>query len=325
MGILGFIIQAAMASPHGLEDAACTHCHTDPHPVGDRACVDCHDLEAWAPSTFTAVDHAALAFPLEGKHADVPCRDCHLELALTGLPTACADCHVDRHRGKLGQDCTECHSVEGFRPVEEFDHTARTAFALVGQHSGHACEACHAGANGAAMSMTPTATCATCHGEGHGAIGTCRSCHAEDHTTFTVARRGFDHRPTTFRLQRRHRSLACRSCHPKGQTTAPDPACRSCHVDVHAGQLGTVCSDCHRPDRWTVARFDHDQTSFPLQGRHFVAPCGSCHTMQNWIGLNPECFTCHERDLLRAPAAIEPHLDPFANCAGCHNTWTFSL
>jgi len=328
---VGFLIFAGAAlaagppGPHGLEEAACTHCHTDPHPVGERPCVACHALEAWTPSTFTAADHAELDFALEGRHAEIACDSCHLEAQIDGLPTECAGCHVDRHRGKLGQDCTECHDVRGFTPVDDFDHPGRTGFALIGQHGGKDCRACHAGSNGSAMAMTAQATCATCHGEGHGRIGACRDCHAETHLSFAAARKGFDHRPTSFRLQRRHRALPCAACHTPGQTAAPDPACRSCHLDVHAGQLGTVCSDCHRPDRWTVARFDHDQTSFPRQGRHFVTPCGSCHTAQNWIGLATDCFTCHQRDLLRAPVAVPAHGDPFADCGACHNTWTFTL
>ena len=324
MGLLIFI-GVALAGPHGLEEAACIHCHTDPHPVGEKPCVECHELSAWKPSTFTIVDHAALAFSLEGRHAEVDCQKCHVDAALTGLPTECAGCHVDRHRGKLGQDCAECHTTSGFAPVADFDHPARTGFALTGTHGGLKCAACHEGANGAAMRMTADVTCATCHTEGHGFIGACRNCHAEDHTTFAAAAKGFDHRPTSFRLERRHRSLPCRACHVPGQTKSPEPACRSCHVDVHSGQLGVVCSDCHRPDRWTVARFDHDQTSFPLQGRHFVAPCRSCHAVQTWIGLVTTCFGCHQRDLLRAPPSVPAHADPFAGCDDCHNTWTFQL
>ena len=327
---LWLIMGALAAAPHPLDEAACTHCHLDPHTPAEAApadtpCVACHALEAWTPSTFTLDDHAKTSFAVEGKHVDVACATCHVEAQLTGLPTTCAGCHVDRHRGKLGDQCTECHSVEGFKPVANFDHVARTGFALVGQHSGRPCTDCHAGDNGAAMRLTLEPSCTTCHREGHGEIGTCRSCHEVEHTTFADARKGFDHRPTSFRLERRHRALPCRSCHTPGQTAPPEPACRSCHTDVHAGQLGTICQDCHRPDRWTVARFDHDQTSFALRGRHFVTPCGSCHTVQNWIGLNTECFTCHQPDLGRAPARIDAHQNPFATCEDCHNVWSWGF
>ncbi|MEN0061114.1 MAG: cytochrome c3 family protein [Myxococcota bacterium] len=320
-----WIASAAMAQPHPLDAASCTHCHTDPHPVGEQPCVACHTLSGWTPSTFTLEDHAETPFALTGRHADAPCRSCHIDVKLKGLPTECAGCHVDRHRGKLGDDCTECHNVTGFTPVANFAHTKRTGFALTGQHDDLACDRCHEGSNGTAMRMTANATCETCHADGHGTIGTCRDCHAEDHKAFADARKGYDHRVTSFPLERRHRTLPCRSCHPVGLTESPDPSCRSCHADVHAGQLGTVCADCHRPDRWSVARFDHDQTSFALRGRHFVAPCASCHTTNVWIGLSDQCFTCHQRTLRRAPANIPAHLTPFSNCGDCHNQWTFEL
>ena len=41
---------------------------------------------------------------------------------------------LDRHRGKLGSDCAECHTVQGFTPVEDFDHAARTGVQLIGHH-----------------------------------------------------------------------------------------------------------------------------------------------------------------------------------------------
>ena len=322
MVLLG--LSLAGAAPHTLEDTNCVHCHADPHPVPEQSCVACHTLEAWAPSTFTLEDHAKTSFPIEGKHEAVACSACHISAALTGVPTECAGCHVDRHRGKLGQQCTDCHSVSGFKPVADFVHVDRTGFALEGHHNGVACEKCHEGTNGAALRMTLAPTCATCHGQGHGPIGSqCSDCHAQDHTSFAQAAKGFDHRPTSFRLERRHRNVSCASCHQVGQTRPPDPSCRSCHTDVHAGQLGTVCSDCHRPDRWTVVRWDHDLTGWPLSGRHFVAPCQSCHLGQNFVGLNTECFSCHQPDLVRAPQNIPAHSVPTATCDDCHNTWSW--
>ena len=321
-----FTAVALAAAPHPMDEAACTHCHDNPHPAVEQPCVACHTLEAWAPSTLTVEDHVSTGFPLEGHHAQTDCVDCHLDLKLSGIPTECAGCHVDRHRGKLGQDCTECHSVQGFTPVADFDHDAKTGFVLQGHHAGRECTECHAGTRGAEMAMTLEPTCVTCHGAGHGELGKpCDSCHTLTTSAFADAAKGFDHRPTSFRLERRHRALPCAACHTVGQKEAPDAACASCHTDVHAGQLGTVCSDCHRPDRWTVARFDHDQTSWPLRGRHFVTPCGSCHTVQNWLGLQPQCASCHQPDLLRAPAWVDAHADPLATCEDCHNNWSWRI
>lgn len=309
-----------------LTDVACTHCHEDPHPVEGKPCVECHALEAWVPSTFTLADHRSTSFPLEGRHTDAACSGCHIGARLTGLPTECAGCHVDRHRGKLGDDCTACHSVQGFRPVPEFDHDLRTSFSLTGHHKGVSCTACHEGSNGMSMRMVMEPTCVTCHQRGHGAFGSpCETCHESEDATFPVARKGFDHRPTSFPLERRHKNLPCKSCHSVGQTRPPQPQCRSCHTDQHAGQLGTTCSDCHRPDRWNLVRFDHDQSGWALRGRHFVTPCGQCHTANRWIGLRTECYTCHQPDLVRAPIMVPAHANPLSSCDDCHGLWSWGL
>ncbi len=316
--------EAIMAHSAALADVTCEHCHANPHPGNDAPCASCHTAEVWSPTTFTTADHAALAFPLEGRHVEVACGRCHVDAKLTGLPTVCSECHVDRHRGKLGEDCTECHTVEGFRPVEGFDHDARTGFVLTGHHGGLPCEGCHEGANGSALRLTLEPTCATCHAESHARFSAgCAECHTLEQPSFLDARKGFDHRPTSFALERRHRSLGCADCHAPGETRPPQPQCRSCHTDPHSGQLGKTCSDCHRPDRWSLARFDHDRTAWPLKGRHFVTPCASCHTNQRWMGLRTECSGCHAIDALRGPRSVPAHRVSGADCADCHGTWTW--
>lgn len=309
---------------HGLAGVACAHCHESPHGEGTSGCASCHGDAAWKPSLFTVARHAETRFPLEGRHVDASCGGCHIEGKLTGLPTSCADCHLDRHRGKLGEDCTACHSVQGFTPVEGFDHLARTGVPLTGHHGGLACASCHQGDNGRAMRLTMEPTCLTCHDAGHGAIGAdCASCHTLEQAAWVDAARGFDHRVTSFPLERRHKPLDCADCHPVGMERVPRSDCQGCHTDVHAGQLGQVCGDCHAPDRWTVVRFDHDQAAWPLRGRHFVAPCVSCHTNQRWIGLRTDCWDCHAAEALQGPAAVPAHGQPGASCDDCHGTWSW--
>ena len=326
------IARAAEPPPlpqHGPAGVACAHCHEDVHRDG-RECQTCHGTEAWTPLLFTVADHAATKFPLEGRHQRVDCAQCHVEHRLTGLPTQCAECHLDRHRGKLGSDCAQCHDPSGFAPVTRivFDHAQRTGFALVGPHAGVECAACHQGDNGRAMRLVATATCATCHAAGHGDFGPdCASCHRPDLAAFTDA--AFDHlAKTSFPLERRHSGLACAACHPTGSVaSALTDRCQGCHVEPHGGQLGQVCGDCHEPDRWRLARFDHDSTSFPLRGRHFVAPCGSCHTGQRWVGLTKECWACHTQDLAAARVAypqVRAHSE-LPDCGDCHTPWSFSL
>ncbi len=320
--MVALLLSAAFAQSHPLADVACAHCHENPHQDVARPCVDCHTTDVWAPSTFTVEQHAATAFPLEGEHADAPCASCHIEAKLVGLPRTCSECHVDRHRGKLGSDCTECHTVQGFTPVPDFDHLVRTGVPLTGHHANLPCVDCHEGDDGRALRLTMTPTCETCHDLGHGRFDVgCSECHPNSDPEWTDA--GFDHRRTSFSLERRHRPLDCVACHPVGQERAPDPTCRTCHDDVHAGQLSRTCSDCHRPDRWTVVRFDHDMAAWPLRGRHFVTPCVSCHTNQRWIGLRSECWDCHAVEALQGPANVPAHTLPGADCADCHSQWSW--
>jgi len=312
-------------APH-TSDAQCADCHADPHQeTAEGTCESCHSTAHWTPTTFDLDRHAKTAFPLTGKHVDVPCASCHTQHKLTGQPTECAGCHVDRHRGTLGQDCTSCHSEAGFTPVANFDHS-RTGFLVDGPHTGRACADCHQGAHGRSLSLlTAAATCTTCHTPRHGDLGQqCASCHQDAHSQFADAhtQHVFDHRTTGFDLERRHRAIPCRSCHP-ADGGAPQERCATCHTDPHAGQLTQKCDTCHQPDRWRLVRFDHDQTGHPLQGRHFVTPCIDCHTGQRWVGLTSTCWDCHAADAARAPKSIPAHGFGPSACQDCHMSWSW--
>jgi hypothetical protein len=311
-------------------------CHADPHDaqVG-TTCESCHTTAEWTPSTFDVKRHADTAFALFGKHADIACGSCHTKgkattgqasvLNLKGLPGECAGCHVDRHRGILGMACETCHTDAGFKPVANFDH-AVTGFVAAGPHSDNACADCHAGAHGRSLSLLNTsATCTTCHTPKHGNLGQqCASCHTDSHQSFADShtQHTFDHRTTGFDLERRHRAIPCRSCHP-ADGGAPQERCASCHEDPHAGQLTQKCDTCHQADRWRLVRFDHDQTGHPLQGRHFVTPCIDCHSGQRWVGMTGACWDCHAADAARAPKNVPAHSFARADCGDCHATWSW--
>jgi hypothetical protein len=229
---------------------------------------------------------------------------------------------MDRHGGKLGAECKSCHSPDGFRPVIGFDH-ARTGFALTGAHEEAPCRACHGSAESENLTAGENpAACESCHLPGHGEeLGAdCARCHDPAGGPFRNARAGFDHRATIFPLERRHQVLACKSCHP-ASGPAPIPRCVSCHLDPHSGQLTNECAECHRPDRWRLARFDHDRAGWPLRGRHFVTPCAECHTNQRWVGLTSECFDCHALDAARARIRLpEIHAFGRVDCRDCHQS-----
>jgi hypothetical protein len=81
----------------------CTDCHIDQHEgqfvqENETDCKRCHDSEDWFPRKF---DHNSTRFPLDGKHATVECKKCHLPEQQGGKEvviyknnkTKCIDCH----------------------------------------------------------------------------------------------------------------------------------------------------------------------------------------------------------------------------------------
>ncbi len=60
-------------------DKECFACHDNVHGTqfeeeGKTDCKRCHDAEDWEPRGF---DHSKTAFPLDGKHKDLACQECH--------------------------------------------------------------------------------------------------------------------------------------------------------------------------------------------------------------------------------------------------------
>ncbi len=303
---------------------ACHDCHDDPHgETIANECADCHAETGFRPSTFDVEDHRGTAFPLTGAHLELECGKCHQQASLTEVPSQCGACHLDAHAGKLGDACQDCHDTTTFKQVVDFDH-ALTGFGVQGVHQELGCDDCHSGERGAALAATRTtaaASCSVCHVASHNdTLGhDCLDCHSlADGKTFNSARgMSFAHDFTGFSLTRRHLGLECSQCHAAGKPT-PAGECANCHLDPHSGGMSPECEMCHRPDRWRLARFDHDLAGWPLRGRHHSTPCSSCHVNQRWVGVPTDCFECHALDAGRARALRGDH--PFGDfdCTDCH-------
>jgi hypothetical protein len=317
----------------------CVLCHKDPHkgqfgmldvrvmlagPMQHNVsakfgCLDCHNTQAWSPSTVDPAKHAQLfKFELKGQHAQVKCSNCHVGGEFAGTPQQCGQCHLDRHKGKFaGRACESCHDESGWQHHPNFDH-GLTGFALTGSHDGVACAQCH-GKEHEKLATVREVTCATCHDPPHGdQFGRdCSRCHTP--TKFSNVP-PFDHRQTSFPLDRRHEAVRCTTCHDVRRVPRLNPECRTCHGDPHRGRTLLDCSECHRADRWTIVRFDHDRTEFPLRGRHFVTPCRDCHTNDQYTGTRSECVSCHRADRRRADTLHMNHMAFPSDCAsaGCH-------
>jgi hypothetical protein len=145
------------------DQALCADCHADidaafikDHEAAfGNDCLGCHD-----GTGNTKVDHDTFAFKLAGKHAAVPCEDCHKDARslkqYQDAPTDCYGCHAkdDEHDGAYGRDCGSCHTAQGWDDVT-FDHKV---FPLDhgSEEKRPTCETCHP--NG-----TDTYTCYGCH------------------------------------------------------------------------------------------------------------------------------------------------------------------
>jgi hypothetical protein len=104
---------------------ACGGCHRDEHQGqflastlpsdgvarGAEGCDFCHQTTTFKTSGFKHDDARFTTYALQGKHARLPCGDCHRAVTLTAegraiqtvryrpLPRDCEGCHVDFHHG----------------------------------------------------------------------------------------------------------------------------------------------------------------------------------------------------------------------------------
>lgn len=276
--------------------ATCTACHTDPHAgTGTLAgrpadCSACHGLAGFRPAVFTLTQHRATRYPLEGRHQQVACADCHVKnppgvpkasLGSAGVlmrPSAsrCRNCHADDHAGQLAArpdqgECAACHTVAGWEPTTYADTAhARLRLPLEGRHAQIACAACH----------------------------------ARD-------RKGLPPLPVTT-LGKAGVLLKVR------ETTCP-----ACHADPHGGRFGERgqrpmargCEACHDAARFRPSTVDvaaHAEYGFALDGAHRAVPCAACHEEMRRPGRKSSLIA---GDTAGAALAFTVKQ---AGCEGCH-------
>lgn len=308
----------------GILTTDCNQCHEDKHEgrFGSN-CANCHQEESFASvKNLDQFDHSVTEFALVGKHQQVDCRDCHTESLLEPLPhNTCASCHTDYHEGQFiregpVRDCADCHTVQGFEgSLYTFEDHAKTAFPLDGAHLATPCFACHLKKEKWVF-RDLGGQCVNCHDDIHnGHIPTkyypenrCDQCHL----TSRWQDSRFDHDQTPFQLLGMHLQQDCRACHipeagfPYGKFVGLDASCVNCHDNVHGPQFDedgiTDCRRCHGFEGWTANFFNHDQTDFPLEGRHAEISCDECHkeSIQNGLPFvlykieQFACIDCHK-------------------------------
>jgi hypothetical protein len=280
----------------------CADCHEDIHKGQFKAraagsdCASCHDEKGFKPALFDKETHKKSAFPLEGKHTDVECVDCHepkgKDAVYITRKLSCPACHTDRHGGEFASvptenKCDACHSQNGFTPTTFTvnEHTD-TKFNLTGRHAFIQCAECHKLVAPAAVTL-PLPVLANM-------------------------------RPP-LPLAKPFLSGSLRQFHFSSQT------CETCHSDPHRTNL--ACESCHMTEQWKIVRaFDHSRTKFQLDGGHVKVRCADCHlgTEAPQFAMTAEtCNGCH--------TSKDPHGDQFRrggqdeDCAACHVTAHWEL
>ncbi len=170
---------------------ACAACHRDVHAqrLGQR-CDRCHDTGTFKQASFGPEQHRRTAFPLTGRHAAIPCEECHgdrRDRAFARPVSQCLGCHqqdfdrttldprlLNHQVAGFGTDCRGCHGAWRFYPGTFPAHQA--CFDIkAGPHAGIACRDCHTGGipplvAGQVLTCAPVpaavapADCMHCHG-----------------------------------------------------------------------------------------------------------------------------------------------------------------
>lgn len=320
----------------------CKSCHSDEHRGQlSQDCAACHTSEAWTPASDFSHDKARFPLAGKHRDITCekchlpqntpPIVNANLvqkkertdqftkykELSFSN----CTPCHSDPHEDKFGQDCKGCHTVSGWGQIvgTKFDHKL-TKFPLVGKHVAVACIKCHT--TGTMTDALESEHCSDCHKDKHQGQfadradkGACESCHKVEGflpAVFSMQQ----HDSSRYPLSGSHLAIACYECHqvvnPEAKSSYmrydfSDLTCKGCHVDVHGGQADKWiaergCEACHVTNTWHQVTFDHEQTTFPLRGKHVSAACGKCHTKDS-----------------ATPSAVIKLKNVTTKCADCHS------
>ena len=278
----------------------CVSCHQkdDKHKgkFGPK-CETCHIERGWKEIPF---DHdRKTKFPLLGKHRDTKCTACHKgDIYKDKLKMDCLSCHQkdDKHKGNFGPKCETCHNEKSWKEIV-FDHDKKTKYPLLGKHRDAKCVSCH---KGDLYKDKLKSDCFSCHEKDDKHKGEegkkCESCHHEE----SWKKVEFDHRISRFPLTGKHILVECKKCHLTVVFKDIKSDCWSCHdkQDVHKRTLGTGCDSCHNTRDWKDWDFDHDKTSFKIDGKHKKLKCIDCHNtpVRTKVVLAASCISCHEKD-----------------------------
>ena len=286
------------------------------------------------------------------------CTKCHV-LGEKETTSKCLECHteinqlINNDRGYhsssevKGKKCAECHGEHFGRnfKIVKFDKNSfkhdLTGYNLEGIHAETNCTDCHkkelvinniSQKKGATYLGLET-DCYSCHADYHQNTlsNNCLTCHNQN--SFVPAN-GFNHDNTNYKLIGTHNNLECNSCHPienRNGTTFQKFAgiafenCTSCHKDVHNNKFGNDCLKCHNEISFSQIKnlntFNHENTNFPLLGKHVYIDCKECHKGSYTQPIKHNlCSNCHSD--FHEKQFIKNNTSP--DCSECHTVETFS-
>ncbi len=313
----------------------CKTCHLDHKGRG-------YDIMGWksVAGGEKGFNHDLTGWPLNGKHSNTDCADCHKNRNKQGLKVymgtdklcGSSGCHNNDQPHKFERkdmlQCERCHGESVWKPAKlasqmKFDHNDKkdALMPLQGSHRDVACSKCHAKAVFNLPFSDPDSCgnsgCHTSPHDGH-LFGKreCEWCHSP--TFKTLKQQVFDHTERTrFDLGPAHKQIPCYSCHTKALGEGkPNPACEQggCHLkdNKHGDrfkQFGDPprCGVCHPSGgpKFTPRVFSHGRnTNFNLTGKHADIACRQCHR-----GKGPADFE-------RFTNVVEP--SGKVECMNCH-------
>ena len=310
-----------------IEFKLCTDCHDNPHNSSfSTNCTECHNEISWSNLNSSAgFNHDMTDYPLTGEHIGVDCKECHTSGNNTNSLEyeLCKNCHDDYHNEQFTSikpelDCNECHTLDQpfTRTIYGLAEHQESDFKLEGAHIATPCFVCHVDESSDRWEFRDIGEdCVDCHDDIHEGLinesyypeSNCAICHSSDIWSDI----DFDHSTTDWDLEGGHIEVSCRECHFSeiGESQEFDGRstnCSSCHEDEHSGQFDLVgdCNECHTTEKgWEAKLFNHNETDFPLEGKHKDVNCLECHTArfydQNDESVNYkierfECIDCHQ-------------------------------
>lgn len=168
----------------------------------------------------------------------------------------------------------------------------------------------------------------------------CLECHNEHHgRDFEIVHFdtiNFDHQLTKYILEGKHLESSCKVCHQMNHIEDDSlktrentflglqHTCITCHDDYHQGSLGKKCEDCHSFNGFDPAeKFDHNNTDYPLIGKHQNVKCEKCHPIEIRNGNDYQIF-----DNIKYDNCEDCHKDEHDGkfkqaCADCHSEYSF--